>query len=134
VVSHVLLVSSLDLPDYYILTHTLPKGPLISDGRDLQFRFSVSSSPSVSPPPPRCIISDFLTVGVGLSLILFSACGTLSLLLCCLVQTQNEGFCLVLFYLLLSCLAVCCLLGACFSSEEETQGQFILGRGEVVKK
>lgn len=57
-----------------------------------------------------------------------------SLLLCCLVQTQNEGFCLVLFYLLLSCLAVCCLLGACFSSEEETQGQFILGRGEVVKK
>jgi hypothetical protein len=63
---------------------------------------------------PLCVVRVMLlalcfygtpTVRVGVFLILLPALGTLFLLLCCLVQPQCEGFCLVLLYLIL------CVLG-----------------------
>lgn len=47
-----------------------------------------------------------LTVGMSVSLTLLPVLGALLLLLDCLVQPQCEGFCLVVLYLILSCVAV----------------------------
>lgn len=58
-----------------------------------------------------------------MSLTLFPALETLFLLLGCLGQPPFENFCLVLLYLVLSCLAMS--LGGLLFSEEETEGGLI---------
>lgn len=57
------------------------------------------------------------TIVAGLSLTHLSAFETLFLLLGCLVQPQSEGFCHVLLYLVLSCLAIISWRSSLFQRE-----------------
>lgn len=79
-----------------------------------------------------CRFVGLLTVKADVSLIHLSALGILFILLGSLVQSQCEGFCLVLFYILLCHVWLMFLGGLHFSEEvEEMEEEWIWSRGEM---